>query len=52
MNIITTIYLAELEPVEEHSVEEPTEVGARVVDDAGRKWISIYQGKNRVLPLD
>jgi hypothetical protein len=51
MDIITTIYFAELEPTSKQFATESIEETASA-EDAGREWISIYVGKNRVLPID
>ena len=51
MDIITTIYFAGLEATNEQPATESVEETASA-EDASREWISIYVGKNRVLPMD
>lgn len=52
MLIITTIYCAKLEPAKAPTVEKSAQQNIADLKDAGRELLSIYQGKNRVLPLD
>lgn len=52
MRIITTIYIA---VVEDPTQGEERECGwqeATDLKEASRQWMSIYEGKNRVLPID
>ena len=51
MHIITTIYFAETKGLIERSrVDRQLEV--RDLKDSERQWVSIYEGKNRVEPID
>ena len=52
MLIITTIYIAEAEDPTQGETHEPAWQEAADLKDASRQWVSIYEGKNRVLPLD
>jgi hypothetical protein len=53
MLVITTIYCTEVDTAEEPvEVEMPAEESAVEVSDAERELLSIYQGHNRVLPMD
>lgn len=59
MRIITTIYCSELRLqqslLSEAAAVDPVEVMQLVEGDferAGREWVSVYEGKNRVLPFD
>jgi hypothetical protein len=52
MLIMTTIYLAKPEhPAEEHK-RESAWAQAADLKEAVREWVSSYEGKNRVLPID
>ena len=51
MHIITTIYLAETKELSESTRND----GAPKVSDLrdlDRQWVSVYEGKNRVEPID
>lgn len=52
MLIITTIYVAESEDRARDDAPEATWQEAADLKDASRQWVSIYEGKNRVLPMD
>lgn len=52
MLIITTIYIAEAEDPTRGEAYEPRWQEAADLKDASRQWLSIYEGKNRVLPID
>ena len=59
MQIITTVFYSEVklqQPLSsEAAIADPVEVMQRVegnFDEAGREWVSIYKGKNRMLPFD
>jgi hypothetical protein len=53
MLIITTIYIAEAQdPTRGDEAHEPVWQEAADLKDASRQWLSIYEGKNRVLPID
>jgi hypothetical protein len=52
MLIITTIYIAEVEDSTHGEAHEPAWQVAADLKDATRQWVSIYEGKNRVLPID
>jgi len=52
MLIVTTIYIAELEDRVQDDAHEPAWRKAADLKDASRQWVSIYEGKNRVLPMD
>lgn len=52
MLIITTIYIAEAEDPTKGETREPAWEAAADLKDASRQWLSIYEGKNRVLPID
>ena len=54
MHIITSIYFAEIR----HSIRDTHEDALRAtadladLPDKDRQWISVYEGKNRVEPMD
>lgn len=51
MHIITTIYFAEINNLTESArIEGRSEVSD--VKHSDRQWVSIYEGKNRVEPID
>ena len=51
MHIITTIYFTEVKGLNERArVERQLEVSD--LKDSDRQWVSIYEGKNRVEPID
>jgi hypothetical protein len=59
MHIITTIFYSEVNLQQSLSSEaasaDPVEVMQMVegnFEEAGREWVSIYEGKNRMLPFD
>jgi hypothetical protein len=52
MVIITTIYIAEAEDTTHGETHETAWQEASDLKDATRQWLSIYEGKNRVLPID
>ncbi len=52
MLIITTIYIAEAEDSSKNESHEQVWQEAADLKDATRQWVSIYEGKNRVLPID
>lgn len=52
MLIITVIYCAEAEERRKLVAEEPAEERADDHKDGKREFLSIYQGRNRVLPID
>lgn len=52
MIIVTTIYCAETEPAKQTNAGKATEMTVADLRDAERKLLSVYQGTNRVLPLD
>jgi hypothetical protein len=52
MLIITTIYIAEAEDPTQGEAHESAWQEAADLKDATRQWLSIYEGKNRVLPID
>jgi hypothetical protein len=52
MLIITTIYIAETEDPTLGETHEPVWHEASDLKEAARHWVSIYEGKNRVLPID
>jgi hypothetical protein len=52
MLIITTIYIAEAEDPTQGEAREPAWQEAADLKEASRQWLSIYEGKNRVLPID
>jgi hypothetical protein len=49
MHIITTIYFADVRDLDD-TKDAPLE--ASDLKDADRQWLSIYEGKNRVEPID
>lgn len=51
MHIITTIYFAD---VTDLNGTDPKGAPPKVTDlkDTDRQWVSIYEGKNRVEPID
>jgi hypothetical protein len=52
MLILTTIYIAETEDLTQGQAHEPAWQEPSDLKDAVRQWVSIYEGKNRVLPID
>ena len=59
MQIITTIFYSEVNLQRPLSFEaasaDPVEVMQMVegnFEETGREWVSIYEGKNRMLPFD
>ncbi len=52
MLITTTIYIAEAEGPTQEEAREHGWQEASDLKEAARQWVSIYEGKNRVLPLD
>jgi hypothetical protein len=54
MHVITSIYFAEIRD----SIHDPRKDGLRAtadladLPDKDRQWISIYEGQNRVEPID
>ena len=52
MIIVTTIYCAEPEPATQPATGKVNELTLADLKDAERKLLSVYQGTNRVLPLD
>ncbi|WP_348262050.1 hypothetical protein P8935_19875 [Telmatobacter sp. DSM 110680] len=51
MHIITTIYFAETRRlIDKARVDRQLEVSD--LKDSDRQWVSIYEGKNRVEPID
>ncbi len=58
MHIFTTIYCTELEqqqPLPPDAYGDPAEVLYAIADrleKLPREWVSIYEGRNRVLPID
>lgn len=51
MLIVTTIYCMELETAKKVAAEEPAEERVSLPGDE-REFLGIYQGKNRVKPID
>ncbi|MGA8090549.1 MAG: hypothetical protein WCA10_24955 [Terracidiphilus sp.] len=49
---MTTIYCAESEPAHQPGARKAPEKTLADLKDAERKLMSMYQGTNRVLPLD
>ncbi|MGC1420985.1 MAG: hypothetical protein WA354_03750 [Terracidiphilus sp.] len=54
MHIITSIYFAEIRDSIKDTREDGLRATAELADltDKDRQWISIYEGKNRVEPID
>jgi hypothetical protein len=52
MIIVTTIYCAELEPVHEPCTQKVVEKCVADLKNASRDLLSVYQGTNRMLPMD
>jgi hypothetical protein len=51
MHIITTIFFAETkEPFDRKHNDGPFQISD--LRDSERQWVSIYEGKNRVEPID
>jgi hypothetical protein len=50
MHVITTIYIADTTKLSESAHIRPLEVSD--LKDSDRQWVSIYEGKNRVEPID
>lgn len=51
MLIVTTIYCMELETAKKVGAEEPVDEHVNLPGD-DREFLGIYQGKNRVKPID
>ena len=52
MTIVTTIYCAELETVQEPGTQKVVEKSVADLKNASRDLLSVYQGTNRVQPMD
>ena len=52
MIIVTTIYCAESEPDHQPKTGKVLQMTVADLKDAERKLVNVYQGTNRVLPLD
>jgi hypothetical protein len=52
MVITTTVYFAEAECRTEGEICQPEWHEAADLKESTRQWVSIFEGKNRVLPLD
>lgn len=52
MLIVTTIYCADLDSVKAAAAEKPAGQNVAAVKELSRELVSIYQGKNRVQPMD
>lgn len=52
MLIVTTVYCMELQPAERCPADRPVEECLPDPRDSDRELFSIYQGKNRMLPID
>jgi hypothetical protein len=52
MIIVTTIYCAHSEPAQQPHTRKVIEMTVADLKDAERKLLGVYQGTNRVLPLD
>jgi hypothetical protein len=52
MLIVTTIYCAETEHVDQPGTKKAAEKTLADLKDGERKLMSMYQGTNRALPLD
>ncbi len=52
MLIMTTIYLAKPEDPTEERERQIAWAKAAELKEAAREWMSSYEGKNRVLPID
>jgi hypothetical protein len=52
MLIITTVYIAEAKVPAEHEVQEGRQIRVADLKESTREWLSIYEGKNRVFPID
>jgi hypothetical protein len=54
MHIITSIYFAEIRDSIRDTHEDALRATADLADlpDKDRQWISVYEGKNRVEPMD
>ena len=54
MHVITSIYFAEIRDSIKDSRKEGLRTTADLADlpEKDRQWISIYEGKNRVEPID
>jgi hypothetical protein len=52
MIIVTTIYCAQSEHAQQPHTEKVVEMTVADLKDVERKLVSVYQGTNRVLPLD
>jgi hypothetical protein len=52
MIIVTTIYCAESEPAQQPKTGKVIQMKVADLKDAKRQLLGVYQGTNRVLPLD
>jgi len=52
MLIITTIYIAKPQDLNQENAHDGAWAEAADMREAAREWVSIYEGKNRVLPID
>ena len=52
MVILTSVYYAKLEPVKDSNTGKIVEPSVADLKDAERKLTSVYQGTNRVHPID
>jgi hypothetical protein len=52
MVIVTTIYCAELEAVREPGTQKVIEKCVADLKNASKNLLSVYQGTNRMLPMD
>ena len=52
MLVITSVFVAEIESPETPQVTQSNEAGSNHLKDAKRELLSLYEGKNRVLPID
>jgi len=52
MLIITTIYIADAKDLHEAEAGDGVWVDEADQKESAREWVSIYEGKNRVLRID
>jgi hypothetical protein len=52
MLIITSVYIAEAQDPTEREVYEDRSICVADLKELSREWVGIYEGKNRVLPMD
>jgi hypothetical protein len=52
MLIITTVYIAEAKDLLEDAARDGAWIDEADQKESARQWLSVYEGKNRVLRID